>query len=263
MAQRKGLHCRTCSSIFGYAHSAAASVANADNLGSSSVSGTTTTSSSSSSRTDTAAAATTAVYEPPPPVHEGCVVAAEDEEFTTVTFAKGQAVLYQQRDGSTLAATVEQVDLTVAPPQYGVRLPGADDLRFTIAAKLTAVTEPSSSKEGTSSSSSSSSSSKAPSATAFDKLTLEQEVVRMSVQALRQALQAAGLDSAFCTFREGMVGKLVSFQQLGVAEAAGQAAPAATPYTASQLLDLGVDGLQDKLAAAGGLGYESCTEKQG
>ncbi|KAG2484757.1 hypothetical protein HYH03_016411 [Edaphochlamys debaryana] len=43
----------------------------------------------------------------------------------------GDAVLYSTADGILVEATVEIVDLTCQPPQYGIQLPGADNLRFT------------------------------------------------------------------------------------------------------------------------------------
>ena len=278
MATRKGLQCRTCSSNFGFANAAAAATA----ASSSNITTTTTTSSGSSSSSSTAGGSrlslgTTAAGagsaccgpEPPPPINGGCVIAVEEDE-ATVLFTKGEAVLYRQRDGSQVATTIAQVDLTVVPPQYAVRLPGAEELRFTVAARLTAVAgEPSTTttNNGSSSSRSShvgSSSSKSLAAKA-PAVTLEQEIMGMSVGALKQMLQAAGVDPGVCTYKEGMVGKLVCFQQRGLAAAGAveERLDAAVAYTAAALLASSVEELREKLAAAGGLGYDSCTEKQG
>lgn len=51
--------------------------------------------------------------------------------------ARGANVLYlDRRSGVFIEAVIEQVDLSCQPPQYGVRLPGAADLRFTEAQRL-------------------------------------------------------------------------------------------------------------------------------
>eukprot|EP00198_Chlamydomonas_reinhardtii_P010637 XP_001699974.1 predicted protein [Chlamydomonas reinhardtii] len=43
----------------------------------------------------------------------------------------GDTVLYRTAEGAYVEAVVDQVDISVQPPQYGIRLPGARDLRFT------------------------------------------------------------------------------------------------------------------------------------
>ncbi|GLI67902.1 hypothetical protein VaNZ11_012227 [Volvox africanus] len=46
-------------------------------------------------------------------------------------YALGETVLYRDKKGIYVEAVVEIIDITVIPPQYGIQLPGRDDLRFT------------------------------------------------------------------------------------------------------------------------------------
>ncbi|KAG2454545.1 hypothetical protein HYH02_000390 [Chlamydomonas schloesseri] len=54
----------------------------------------------------------------------------------------GDTVLYRTADGAYVEAVVDQVDISVQPPQYGIRLPGARDLRFTEQHRLLSTQRP-------------------------------------------------------------------------------------------------------------------------
>ncbi|KAG2436360.1 hypothetical protein HXX76_006667 [Chlamydomonas incerta] len=54
----------------------------------------------------------------------------------------GDTVLYRTAEGAYVEAVVDQVDISVQPPQYGIRLPGARDLRFTEQHRLLSTQRP-------------------------------------------------------------------------------------------------------------------------